>query len=426
MLLLGVGVSYAQFNGGSAGGASSLNVTNSACSATGPNPFAGGSASGAASLAVSSGACSPTPLNAFSGGSSSGFSSISVSNSACSAMPLNAFTGGSSAGFASVSVSNSACSAMPLNAFTGGSASGSASVGVSNSSCSPAPLNAFSGGAAQGAATVGVSNSSCSPAPLNAFGGGSAQGAASLGVANSACSPAPLNAFAGGSAGGSATVEVVNSACDPVTLNAFAGGSSAGFAHIAEIALDQSTCVSLPIELLSFQAVLQDGEVLLTWETLTEINNDFFTVQRSGNGVDFVAITAVKGAGDSDELQTYQVVDPNPLPGMSYYRLGQTDYDGTEAHSHLVIIENMPEQIHGELHPNPVTGDVAFITFNQPIANETQLQLHDLTGRKLSGITWCVEDSRRLQVNVDDLAQGVYVLQVSWGRLSQQWKIVIE
>lgn len=374
LLLFGVGTSYAQFVGGSGSGTTQLNVSNSSCSATALNPFAGGSASGSASLTLSNGTCAPAPLNAFSGGSASGFSQVSVSNSACSS----------------------------------------------------APLNAFSGGNAQGSASISVSNSSCAPAPLNAFGGGNSQGSANLGVSNSACDPAPLNAFAGGSSSGFAALTVSNSSCDPVTLNAFAGGNNGGFDHVAEIVLNQSECATLPIELLYFRADLRENKVLLTWETLTETNNDYFTVERSTDGVDFESLVREEGAGTSFRNLSYRTVDSNPLPGLSYYRLSQTDFDGTTTYSKLVLIEVKPKRMNWKLHPNPISDGETFVTFNLAIAENVSVKLHDMTGRHIAGVSWCEKEPTQLQVVLDNVPVGVYMLQVSWQSVSQQWKIVVE
>lgn len=341
-------------------------------------------------------------------------------------MPLNAFTGGSSSGFSRVAVSNSACSAMPLNAFTGGNSSGTAHIRVTNSSCSPAPLNAFSGGSAQGAARIGVNNSSCAPAPLNAFGGGSAQGASNIRIANSSCDPAPLNAFAGGDSGGFSRLLVSNASCDPAPLNAFAGGSSSGFDHVAEIALNPTACATLPIVLLSFQAILINDEVLITWETLTETNNDYFTIEKSDDGVDFFSIATQEGAGNSSTTLSYQVIDPNPLPGISYYRLSQTDFDGSTSYSELVVVENELGKARWSVYPNPVVDGDLYIEFNQPLANDVSLVLHDLTGREMDETIWCIESPYKIQIKVDHLAKGVYILEINLGSIVEHWRILVE
>jgi hypothetical protein len=94
----------------------------------------------------------------------------------------------------------------------------------------------------------------------------------------------------------------------------------------------------LPIELTKFSAQLIKNHVLLLWQTATEINNDYFEVERSVDGFEWEIIDRVKGAGNSNIILNYTSVDKYPKTGVSYYRLKQTDYDGTFAYSKIESI----------------------------------------------------------------------------------------
>ena len=96
---------------------------------------------------------------------------------------------------------------------------------------------------------------------------------------------------------------------------------------------------ALPVELITFQAEAQEKAVLLTWETASEINNDFFEVQRSIDGQAFEKIGEVAGQGSNNEAHYYQFIDKQPLEGTVYYRLKQVDYDGMYDYSELVAVE---------------------------------------------------------------------------------------
>jgi hypothetical protein len=85
----------------------------------------------------------------------------------------------------------------------------------------------------------------------------------------------------------------------------------------------------LPVELLSFEGMMKPEGVLLQWSTATEINNDFFTVERSPDGLQYVPLTNIPGAGFSNQITHYDFLDAAPVDGLVYYRLRQTDYDGT-------------------------------------------------------------------------------------------------
>lgn len=83
----------------------------------------------------------------------------------------------------------------------------------------------------------------------------------------------------------------------------------------------------LPIELTSFTANCHNHEVI-KWSTASEMNNDYFTVQRSDDGAAFYDIGQVNGSGTTTQLHSYSFIDPQPVAGAAYYRLKQTDFNG--------------------------------------------------------------------------------------------------
>ncbi|MBL0105287.1 MAG: hypothetical protein IPP51_16840 [Bacteroidetes bacterium] len=89
------------------------------------------------------------------------------------------------------------------------------------------------------------------------------------------------------------------------------------------------------IKLINFDAILRQNKVRLNWSTATETNNNYFTVERSGDGEHFEKVTTQRGAGNSSTTRTYEAVDEFPLPGYSFYRLKQTDFDGHYTYSDI-------------------------------------------------------------------------------------------
>ncbi|MFI5217887.1 MAG: T9SS type A sorting domain-containing protein [Bacteroidia bacterium] len=86
----------------------------------------------------------------------------------------------------------------------------------------------------------------------------------------------------------------------------------------------------LPVTLSSFEAKAQNNKsVLLSWTTVAEVNNDYFTIERSADGKHFTELTRVDGVGNSTVLHKYSYTDNSPYSGKSFYRLMQTDFDGT-------------------------------------------------------------------------------------------------
>jgi hypothetical protein len=92
---------------------------------------------------------------------------------------------------------------------------------------------------------------------------------------------------------------------------------------------------SLPITLISFDAKPSGDKVKFTWVTGNEINNDYFTIERSKDGRAFEPLFKKDGAGNSTATLHYSAMDENPIAGMNYYRLKQTDYDGKFTYSEI-------------------------------------------------------------------------------------------
>src|SRR5690554_3581050 len=94
----------------------------------------------------------------------------------------------------------------------------------------------------------------------------------------------------------------------------------------------------LPIELITFDAVKKDRQVELLWKTATETNNDFFTIERSIDGKYWESIQTISGAGNSVKVLDYSWTDNSPYAGVSYYRLNQTDYDGSTKSFNIISV----------------------------------------------------------------------------------------
>ncbi len=164
----------------------------------------------------------------------------------------------------------------------------------------------------------------------------------------------------------------------------------------------------LPVELSDFTAQLAQEQVLLEWQTATEIHNRGFEVQRAeAADADFETLEFVTGAGNSQRALSYSEVDANVVPGNTYYyRLVQEDFDGTRTPSPVVQVY-VPES--GEqslqLYPNP-TADRLVITSTQP--------LHSIVVRSSIGQVVMREDvveSTQTRLDVAHLPAGVYLLQ---------------
>ena len=165
------------------------------------------------------------------------------------------------------------------------------------------------------------------------------------------------------------------------------------------------TCTSLPIELLSFDAQLENKATHLTWETASERNNDFFAVERSPNGIDWDVLELIDGAGSSAELLSYETYDNYPLKGVSYYRLKQTDFDGKARYSAIKSISNTEDLM---VLPNP--GNGIFYVSGLSERKENQVVVMDVTGKTIAN--YKTEDAM-LQMNLEDHPAGIYYVKVN-------------
>jgi hypothetical protein len=167
-----------------------------------------------------------------------------------------------------------------------------------------------------------------------------------------------------------------------------------------------ATCVScmstLPIELLAFQVSLEDQAVACDWWTETELNNDFFTIERSLDGTHFEPIAYMKGAGTSSEPIHYKMYDYDPyLDIVSYYRLTQTDYNGQTRFHEIRSIK--PKKINElTIYPNPSNGTIRISGDYKTLLDS---KLFDTSGREIALNHSSLESK---EITVSSLPVGVY------------------
>jgi hypothetical protein len=134
----------------------------------------------------------------------------------------------------------------------------------------------------------------------------------------------------------------------------------------------------LPIELISFNAEACHKDVCLDWKTSSELNNDYFTIERSGDAENWHEVKKIKGAGTSHRTLNYSAMDYEPLPGISYYRLKQTDFDKNFKYSKIEAVE-LKNAMEVGIYPNPSNG-----VFNiSNCSGYYKITITDLLGRKV-------------------------------------------
>lgn len=177
-----------------------------------------------------------------------------------------------------------------------------------------------------------------------------------------------------------------------------------------------SLAAPLPIELLSFNASLNGDKVDLKWVTATEINNDYFTVEKSRDGQNFVEVLNMDGAGNSTTKIEYVNYDLNPYNGISYYRLKQTDFNGQYSYSNIVSVKyNLEGNPTISIYPNPSdVGATTYLSLEDFKDQEVLVVLRDITGRELFK-KMIMSNSKNELIAIDQdgtLAQGSYLITV--------------
>jgi hypothetical protein len=185
----------------------------------------------------------------------------------------------------------------------------------------------------------------------------------------------------------------------------------------------------LPVELLFFHASPAHNAVDLNWATLTETNNNYFTIERSADAREFEWVGKVNGAGNSSEQLNYKLKDINPLPGLSYYRLKQTDFNGKTTIYDPVSV-TFSSNAYFTVYPNPSHGnDLAIKMGNTFQGKEVLVVLYDMNGRQIySKLIVSDKSEGPLQaIELEDkLAPGVYLIIASSDNDIYKQKIIIQ
>ena len=106
-----------------------------------------------------------------------------------------------------------------------------------------------------------------------------------------------------------------------------------------------ASAAPLPVKFNNFFTKKQALSVKLTFSTASETNNDYFTIERSGDGRNFESIGEIKGAGNSNQELSYEFVDESPLAGINYYRIKQTDFDGAFSYTEIRSVRHQTKNV---------------------------------------------------------------------------------
>lgn len=221
----------------------------------------------------------------------------------------------------------------------------------------------------------------------------------------------PPTPTAGGSSNGGRGMKILSFEISDFGINTSNYANITHFVHIANgasdppfVAFNSNSMVILPITLLDFDAVMAGRQVELTWTTATEINNDFFTIERTSDGQQWEEISRIKGKENSTTTTQYKIFDSEPLNGTSYYRLYQTDFDGKKSYSTIVAVNLMHQGI--RIYPNPATSVVSIE------GNDIEsIKMTNVIGQDVTNTIQFINQSKNfLQLDISHLKKGIYFI----------------
>ncbi|MCU0364157.1 MAG: choice-of-anchor B family protein [Ignavibacteriaceae bacterium] len=184
---------------------------------------------------------------------------------------------------------------------------------------------------------------------------------------------------------------------------------------------------SIPVELTSFSAAVDNQNVTLKWSTSSEKNNQGFEVQRK-NESEYYSIGFVEGNGTSTEINNYTFIDRDVKSGNYYYRLKQIDFNGSSDYSDEIFVE-ITSPIDFELEqnfPNPFN-PATTIRFSLPANGFVNLSIYNLVGEKVSELVngELQQGEHNLTFNASELPSGLYIAKLSAGNFNQSIKMTL-
>lgn len=186
--------------------------------------------------------------------------------------------------------------------------------------------------------------------------------------------------------------------------------------------------VPLGVSWLNFSGINQDDQNLLTWITASETNNDYYTIERSRDGKEWIELGEVDGAGNTNRMIYYSFIDYDPLFPFGYYRLKQTDFDGVYSYSKTITIsrEKLDGNFVSKIFPNPAEEYFSFMYNGTNYSSPLVVSVVDNTGKTCYQMTFDqLQKNGGMSVSTDSLSSGVYQILFTQGDRTEIQKLSI-
>ena len=171
----------------------------------------------------------------------------------------------------------------------------------------------------------------------------------------------------------------------------------------------------LPVRFREYNVINNDRVSAITFSTASETNNDYFTIERSGDGRSYDAIGEIDGAGDSRSEIKYAFTDEQPLPGINYYRIKQTDFDGRYDFSEVRAVRHSRGNL--VVTPRTTEGRLQVVTD----ASDYSLEVYNTSGHAVKTFMSLSQDQ---SISIEDLTAGIYYIRTISGGHAETIRIV--
>lgn len=196
------------------------------------------------------------------------------------------------------------------------------------------------------------------------------------------------------------------------------GGLPATFGRIDHIRMTVYYSALLPVEISNFVSSIQNDKAILQWTTTSELNNNYFILERSKDGIQFYSIGEVKGAGKSNQQLDYSFTDEHPLTGISYYRIKQVDYDESFSYSSILALNYIANgnNPYISLYPEDESNHTLTLQMNNIQSNTSiEIQVIDIQGKiYLEKVIPFIDSNNLIRLSMPYTApSGIYILHVN-------------
>jgi hypothetical protein len=196
---------------------------------------------------------------------------------------------------------------------------------------------------------------------------------------------------------------------DDVEFGRGMDGTGSNRTMVDNLIIGEVTCSPLPVDFLTISSELNsDRTVDVNWSSETELNNDYYVIQRRNDMSSWDSLGTISGAGNSTQPLFYNFIDLNPLRGISYYRVKQVDFDGKYTHSPIASVSVETKEI--TIYPNPSNG-VFILNYSNNKKTETKYFVYNSLGELILQSSISKDENSSL-INLSNKPEGVYFVNV--------------